>query len=68
MFFASSPTNNKVAITIGVVPANVFDSGITEEGLHQFNLTVPNAPSGNQPLQATVNGAQTPAGPVVTIQ
>jgi len=68
VYSGSAPTNNKVSITIGGVAANVSYSGITEEGLYQFNLTVPNAPSGDQPLQATVNGVQTPAGPVVTIQ
>ena len=67
VFSASAPTNNKVTITIGGLPANVSYSGITEEGLYQFNLTVPNAPSGDQPLLATVDGLQTPLGPVVTM-
>ena len=68
VFSSSAPTTNKVTITIGGVTANVSYSGITEEGLYQFNLTVPNAPSGDQALQATVNGVQTPLGPLVTMQ
>jgi uncharacterized protein (TIGR03437 family) len=58
-----------VAITIGGVPANVSFAGITEAGLYQFNLTVmPGTPSGDQPLLAIVNGVQTPAGLVASVQ
>jgi uncharacterized protein (TIGR03437 family) len=68
-FSGSAPTNTPVTITIGGVQANVSYSGITEAGLYQFNLTVPpNTGSGDQPVQATVNGVQTPLGPVVTVQ
>ena len=68
---ALAPTTFPVAIAIGGVQVtNVIFSGIvTEAGLYQFNLTVPlNAASGDQPLQATVNGVRTPAGPVLTVQ
>jgi uncharacterized protein (TIGR03437 family) len=58
-----------VVITLGAAVADVAFSGITEAGLYQFNLTVPpNTSSGDQSLQATVNGVQTPLGPVVTVQ
>jgi uncharacterized protein (TIGR03437 family) len=68
-FSGTAPTNTPVTITIGSVNANVSFAGITEAGLYQFNLTVPpNTGSGDQPLQATVNGVQSPAGPVVTVQ
>jgi uncharacterized protein (TIGR03437 family) len=67
-FSGSAPTTTLVAVTIGGVKANVSYSGITSAGLYQINLTVPNAPSGDQALQATVNGVQTPLGPVVTVQ
>ena len=63
-----APTVYPVTITIGGVSANVSFAGITEAGLYQFNLTVPNVGSGDQPLQASVNGVQTLSGPVVTIQ
>src|ERR1019366_10304018 len=62
-FSGSAPTSNPVTITIGGVKANVSYSGITQAGLYQINVTVPNAASGDQPVQATVNGVQTPAGP-----
>jgi uncharacterized protein (TIGR03437 family) len=68
VFSGSAPTSNPVAITIGGVSASVVFAGITEAGLYQFNLTVPNAGSGDQALLATVNGVQTQSGPVVTVQ
>lgn len=68
-FSGAAPTSAPVAITVGGVAANVAFSGITEAGLYQFNLTVPaNTGSGDQALQAVVNGVKTPAGPVVTVQ
>lgn len=68
-FIGIARTNSPVTITIGGVSANVSFAGITEAGLYQINLTVPsNTGSGDQPLQATVNGVQTPIGPVVTVQ
>jgi len=68
-FSGIASTNSQVTITIGGVLANVSFAGITEAGLYQFNLTVPpNTGEGDQPLQATVSGIQTPPGPVVTVQ
>ena len=68
LFSGAARTTTPVTITIGGVPANVAFSGITEAGLYQFNLTVPaGTGTGDQLLQATVNGISTPSGPVVTI-
>jgi uncharacterized protein (TIGR03437 family) len=70
---APAGIGSSLKISIGGVPvpaSNIAFAGIvTEAGLYQFNLTVPaNAAAGDQALQATVNGVQTPAGPVVTVQ
>ena len=67
-FSGAAPTGSPVTITIGGVAARVIFEGLTAAGLYQFNVIVPNAPSGDQALQATVNGVQTARGPVVTIQ
>jgi uncharacterized protein (TIGR03437 family) len=68
-FVGAYSTSTPVTITIGGVYANVTFAGISEAGLYQINLIVPaNTGSGDQPLQATVNGVQTPTGPVVTVQ
>jgi uncharacterized protein (TIGR03437 family) len=69
VFSGAAPTVNKVTVSIGGVQAPVVFSGVVEAGLYQINVTVPtNAPTGDQPLVATVNGAQTPTGVVVTVQ
>jgi uncharacterized protein (TIGR03437 family) len=57
-----------VTISIGGVSANVAFAGITESGLYQFNVTVPNTGSGDKALQAAVVGVQTQAGPLVAVQ
>jgi len=68
-FVGAAPTVGPVSISIGGVPATVAFSGITEAGLYQFNLLVPqNAGSGDQAVTATVNGVTTPAGLLVTVQ
>ncbi len=67
-FSGAAPTGSPVTITIGGVAARVIFEGLTAAGLYQFNVIVPNTPSGDQALQATVNGVQTALGPVVTIQ
>jgi len=68
-FSGAAPTTSPVTITIGGVSASVAFSGITEAGLYQFNLTIPpGTGSGDQALAATVNGVQTPPGPVVSVQ
>ena len=68
IFMGQAPTVYPVTITIGGVPASVSFAGVTSAGLYQFNVIVPNAGSGDQALQATVNGVTTLPGPVLTIQ
>jgi uncharacterized protein (TIGR03437 family) len=69
VFTGAASTTSPVTVTIGGVAANVVFSGLTGAGLYQINLTVPpGTGSGDQALQATVNGVQTPPGPVVNVQ
>jgi uncharacterized protein (TIGR03437 family) len=68
-FSGAAPCAVLPQITIGGVQANVAFAGIIEAGLYQFNLTVPpNTGSGDLALLAIVNGVQSPAGVVVTVQ
>ncbi len=68
-FSGAAPTASPVTVTIGGVPAGVAFAGLTEAGLYQINLTVPQgAGSGDQPITASVNGVQNPPGPVVSVQ
>jgi uncharacterized protein (TIGR03437 family) len=68
VFKGASATVNPVTITIGGVQADVSFAGLSSAGLYQFNLVVPDVPSGDQTLQASVNGVVTGNGPVITIQ
>jgi uncharacterized protein (TIGR03437 family) len=59
---ADALTANKVTVTIGGVSASVQYAGLILAGLYQINVVVPKVGSGDQLLQASVGGAQTPAG------
>jgi uncharacterized protein (TIGR03437 family) len=67
-FYSAAPTSSPVTVNIGGVNATVAFAGAVGAGLYQINVTVPVVPSGDQPVQATVNGIQTPTGPVVSVQ
>ena len=67
-FTGSAPTVNPVSVVIGGIPASVSFSGLVGAGMYQINVTVPRTPPGEQVVQATVNGVQTPIGPVVTVR
>ena len=67
-YSGSAPTTNTVSVTIGGATAKVLFSGITEAGVYQLNVIVPQVSSGDQPLLATVAGVSTPSNVVVTVQ
>lgn len=68
LFFGAAPSVTNPLITIGNMPATVQFAGVIEAGLFQFNVVVPNAPSGDQPLIATIAGVSTQPGVYVTLQ
>ena len=57
-------------VTIGGLPASVEFAGINgEPGVFQFNVTIPTgAPSGDNPLVATMNGAAAAPVALITVQ
>jgi uncharacterized protein (TIGR03437 family) len=65
---AAAPSVVIPQISIGGIPAQVLFAGIVEAGLFQFNVVVPNAPSGDQELLAVVGGVPTPLTTVITMQ
>ena len=68
-FAGAAPTTNPVQIKINGQNVTPAFAGLTAAGLYQFNITIPaGLPSGDQPLQATVAGVQTPTNAVISIQ
>lgn len=68
-FSNSAPTNFPVGITINNVPVTPSFAGITSAGLYQMNLIVPaGLGAGDLALGATVGGAGTPSGVVISLQ
>jgi uncharacterized protein (TIGR03437 family) len=61
-----SRTTGLVTATIGGMPATVEFSGLAPgyTGLYQVNILVPQLPSGQYPLQVSVNGTASNAAPI----
>jgi uncharacterized protein (TIGR03118 family) len=60
---------NGITFTIGGTAANSTFTGLVGPGLYQFNVTVPaTLADGDAPIVATVGGATTPTGPLVSVQ
>ena len=67
VFSDAAPTIDPVTVTIGGVNASVTFAGLTGAGLYQLNVTVPNLPAGEQPLNVIVNGAVSQPGVFVAV-
>lgn len=65
---APAPLANAVQISIGGVAANAVFAGLVGPGLYQFNVTVPNLPSGDAAVIARIGGLSTQTGVSLTIQ
>ncbi len=64
-------TANPVTVTLGGIPATVYGAALSPgyAGLYQVAIQVqPSAPSGDLPLVATINGAQSPQNVTLTVQ
>ena len=64
---ASTALANSVQITIGGIAASVQFAGLTESGLYQFNVVVPNLPNGDAAVVAQIGGVKS-AGVAITVQ
>jgi uncharacterized protein (TIGR03437 family) len=67
-FSGAAPSLTLPQITIGGVQAQVAFAGIVEAGLFQFNVVIPSAGSGDQPLSAIIGGMTTPGNVYITLQ
>jgi uncharacterized protein (TIGR03437 family) len=59
---------NSVQISIGGTVAFVSYAGLVEPGTYQFNVTVPNLPSGDAPVVATIGSMSSQTGVSLTVQ
>ena len=59
---------NIAQVTIGEQQAKVSWAGLVGAGLYQLNVVVPNLPSGDSPIGATIGGAESFTGVLVTVQ
>jgi uncharacterized protein (TIGR03437 family) len=62
---------NPVIVTVGGIPAQVYDTALTPGfvGLYQVTIQIPpSAPDGDLPVVATVSGAKSPAGTLITVR
>jgi uncharacterized protein (TIGR03437 family) len=66
----NSPLASGYQVTIGNQPAPVTFAGIVQGtvGLYQFNVVIPNAPSGDQPITLAVDGVPNAQNLLITIQ
>jgi len=68
-FSGAAPAVSPVTIFINGTAITPAFAGLTEAGLFQFNITLPQGlGSGDVPLLATVGGVQTPTGVVISLQ
>jgi uncharacterized protein (TIGR03437 family) len=67
-FSGAAAAANQITMSIGGVNVPISFAGISYTGQYQFNVVVPSAPGGDQPIIASVGGVQSPANFVVTVQ
>jgi uncharacterized protein (TIGR03437 family) len=68
-FSGSAPTNSSVSLSINKTNVIPTYSGLTSAGLYQINIAIPaGLGTGDVPLTATVSGAQTQNGVVISLQ
>jgi uncharacterized protein (TIGR03437 family) len=69
LFSGSAATKNPVQFIINGRTITPDFAGLSAAGLYQFNLTIPTGlGTGDQAIQAVVNGVRTPAGVVISLQ
>lgn len=69
IFSGAAVTVNPVQLTIGGTAVSPSFAGLTSAGLYQFNLTIPaGLGSGDVPLVAMTDGAQTQSGVMISLQ
>jgi uncharacterized protein (TIGR03437 family) len=70
LFSGAAPlsASGQIGIAFGNIPAVVQFAGLSEAGLYQFNVVVPEVPDGDQPITAQIGGVPTQQPVYLTIQ
>jgi uncharacterized protein (TIGR03437 family) len=63
-----APAANPIVVSVGGVQVTPLFAGITESGVYQFNVTVPNVANGDEPVIATVGGQSTQSPLNINVQ
>jgi len=67
----SATLNDPVTVTVGGLAAQYIGGALTpgNAGLYQIAIKIPaNAPNGDLPVLASIDGVQTPTGVFLTVQ
>jgi len=68
-FSGAAATTNPVTVKINNISVPTAFAGLSSAGVYQINLTIPSGlGTGDVVLQASVGGAQTPSGVVISLQ
>jgi uncharacterized protein (TIGR03437 family) len=68
-YSGAAKTSNTVSLLINNVNVTPGFAGLSSAGLYQINFTIPSGVgTGDVPLQASVGGAQTPSGVVISLR
>ena len=67
LFSGAAPLVGSATVMIGGASAQPIWAGLVEPGLYQLNVTVPNVPTGDQPLLVEVDGATSQPDVFVTV-
>jgi uncharacterized protein (TIGR03437 family) len=62
-----APTALPVTATIGGVSAEVQWAGLVSSGFYQLNVKIPALAAGDQPVQATIGGFESPSTIMLSI-
>jgi uncharacterized protein (TIGR03437 family) len=60
LFQGAAPTVTPVTVTVGGKPTSVLFAGLSEAGVYQFNLVVPDVASGAQTVDISIAGFSAP--------
>jgi uncharacterized protein (TIGR03437 family) len=68
VFIGAAPLVDAVSMRIGGVSVTAAFAGLSSSGLYQFNVTIPDLPNGEHPVEMQINGASIQTGILFAVQ